>query len=233
MSAIYTSDEYLRTTGETWHAEDSKWKAGQILNIMRKNHLRPDTMAEIGCGAGGILRELSKHLPSKFEGYDIAPRAIEMARQTESNVQFHCADMLETDARFDVLLVIDVFEHIPDYMGFVSQCRGKADYKVYHIPLDLSVSSMLRNSFIPTGGVTPQGRIHLHYFTADWALATLKETGHEIVDYAYTNGSFGVFWQHPSFKTALANVPRWLVSKVSDALSARLFGGYSLLVLAK
>jgi hypothetical protein len=129
--------------------------------------------------------------------------------------------------------VIDVYEHIPDYVGFVEKCRKKADYKIYHIPLDISVSSVLRNSFIPTGGVYPGGRYHIHYFTADWALATLKETGHEIIDHFYTSGSFGGFGLHPSFKTSIANCPRWLFSKFSLPFTARVFGGYSLLVLAR
>ena len=104
------------------------------------------------------------------------------------------------------LLVIDVFEHIPDCMGFVEKCRAKADYKIFHIHLDIHVSSVLRNAFI--GGRYTLG--HLHYFTADSAIATLKDTGHEIVDYFYTNAAFGLFKQHPSLKTAIANDPRWL-----------------------
>jgi SAM-dependent methyltransferase len=235
MSKIYTGDEYLQATSQTWHSEDSPWKAGQILRIISKNGIHPKTIAEIGCGTGGILDELSKqsYLDGvQFEGYDIAPQAIELSRKRESRqCAFSCSDLLSdanTHKHFDILLVIDVFEHIPDYIGFVN----KAEYKIYHIPLDLSVSSVLRNSYIPTGGVFPGGRYHIHYFTADWAIATLKETGHEIVDSFYTNVSF-VFWNHPSLKTAIANCPRWLFSKFSVPFTARVFGGYSLLVLAR
>jgi cyclopropane fatty-acyl-phospholipid synthase-like methyltransferase len=240
MSNIYTSGEYLETTGDTWHSEDSPWKASQVLRIIAKNNLHPKRIAEIGCGAGRILEDLSKQsylADARFEGYDISPQAMELCNRIDStNCQFSCSDLLSdenTQRFFDVLLVIDVFEHVPDYMGFVRKCRVKADYKIYHIPLDLSVSSVLRNSFISAGGVFPGGRSHLHYFTADWAIATLKETGHEIIDYFYTAGSLGVFWQHPSLKLAIANCPRWLFSKLSVSLTARYFGGYSLLVLAK
>ena len=72
-------------------------------------------------------------------------------------------------------------------MGFLEKCRAKAEYKIYHIPLDVHVSSVLRNAFI--GGRYTLG--HLHYFTADSAIATLKDTGHEIVDYLYTNAALG------------------------------------------
>ena len=240
MSNIYTSGEYLEATDQTWHSEDSPWKAGQILQIIRKNNIHPKNIAEIGCGAGRILEELSKQsylADVQFEGYDVSPDAIELCKGIDTkNCRFFCSDLLteeNTHQHFDILLVIDVFEHVPDYIGFVGKCRNKAAYKIYHIPLDIHVSSVLRNSFIPVGGVFPGGRFHLHYFTADWAIATLRETGHEIIDYFYTSGSFGVFWQHPSIKTAIANCPRWLFSKFSLPFTARVFGGYSLLVLAK
>jgi len=240
MSTIYGNGEYLEATGETWHCEDSPWKAGQILRIIRKNDIHPKNVGEIGCGAGRILEELSKQpylRDVQFEGYDISSHAIEICKRIDTkNCNFSCSDLLaeeNTQKYFDILLVIDVFEHIPDYIGFVSKCRNNAEYKIYHIPLDISVSSVLRNSFIPAGGVFPGGRAHIHYFTADWAMATLRETGHEIIDYFYTSGSFGVFWQHPSIKTAIANCPRWLFSKFSLPFTARVFGGYSLLVLAK
>jgi len=239
MSNPYGSGEYLQST-ETWHSEDSPWKARQILRIISRNNLHPTNIGEIGCGAGRILEELSKDSYLKdvqFQGYDISPDAIELTKKIHSrSCNFFCSDLLAEEnsgRRFDILLVIDVFEHIPDYIGFVRKCRTKAAYKIYHIPLDISVSSVLRNSFIPAGGVFPGGRYHLHYFTADWAIATLKETGHEIVDYFYTSGSFWVFRRQPSIKKAIANCPRWLFSRFSVPFTARLFGGYSLLVLAK
>ena len=236
MSNIYETGKYLDATGKTWHSEDSPWKAAQILRILRDNAIQPKNIAEVGCGAGRILVELSKQEYLKdcqFEGYDISPQAIELCEKDTKNCKFFCQDIFagENDKtqQFDILLVIDVFEHVPDYMGFVEKCRHKAGYKIYHIPLDIHASSVLRNAFIRHRYSIG----HLHYFTADSALATLKDTGHEIVDYFYTSGAFGLFVQHPSIKTAIANGPRWLFSKFSLPFTARAFGGYSLLVLAK
>jgi len=234
MSSIYQSGQYLEAT-KSWHAEDAPWKARQIQALMRRNRLHPDTVAEIGCGSGAILRELST-VPelgqARFEGYDISPQAIEMARRLESErVEFFQEDMLAADNRktFDILLVIDVLEHIPDYLGFAERCRAKAAYKIYHIPLDLHVSSVMRNAFLAARYTIG----HIHYFTADSAIDALKDTGHEILDCSYTNIAFGLFGHHPSFKKAVANLPRWLLSRVNLPLAARLMGGWSLLVLAR
>src|SRR3982751_1344828 len=126
MSNVYTSGEYLEATGHTWHSQDSPWKAGQILRIITKNDVHPKSVAEIGCGAGGILAELSQHsylADVQFEGYDISPQAIEFCKRiTAKNCKFSCSDLLaheNSGKNFDLLLIIDVFEHIPDYMGFV------------------------------------------------------------------------------------------------------------------
>jgi cyclopropane fatty-acyl-phospholipid synthase-like methyltransferase len=221
----------------SWHSEDAPWKALQISKIIERNNLQARCIVEIGCGSGKILEELAEKPYFKnveFEGYDISPQAIEICRKSlGKRCSFFCEDLLTSPRNaareIDILLAIDVFEHVPDYLGFIEKCKALAKYKVYHIPLDLHVSSVLRGSFV-------QARYsvgHLHYFSEESALATLKDTGHEIVDCFYTNGAFGLFKQHPSLKRAIANAPRWLVSLTSERLSARLLGGYSLMVLAK
>ena len=176
MKSIYTSGDYLATT-ETWHTEDSPWKANQIAKIITDAGIVPRTIAEIGCGGGMNLRELAdkkslEHV--QFTGYDISPQAIALSQQiNHQQINFFCDDLLSTSNvdHFDILMAVDVFEHVPDYMGFLEKCRQKADYKIYHIPLDLHVSSVLRNAFI-----THRYSIgHIHYFTADSALATLRD----------------------------------------------------------
>ena len=233
MKSIYENGKYLESN-RTWHAEDSEWKAQKIARIAEKNEIHPRSILEVGCGAGGILRSLQRTAyfhGVKFVGYDISPQAIAMAnKECTPGISFVNEDILENkEIYFDILLLIDVFEHIEDYMGFLKKCRNKAEYKIFHIPLDIHASAVIRNSFI--NGRYSLG--HLHYFTADSALATLRDTGYEIVDTYYTNPTFGLFRQHPSIKTAIANGPRWLLSWLSVAFSARMLGGYSLLVLAK
>ena len=236
MSNVYESGEYFRNTGKTWHSEDSPWKAKQIVQIIQDNQIQPRTIVEVGCGAGHILVELSKNdvlQNCEFKGFDISQQAIEICDVNAKNCEFYCQDYVAQDIVNltvpDILLVVDVFEHVPDYLGFIEKCKDRAKFKIYHIPLDIHVSGVLRNSFINTRSNLG----HLHYFTADSALATLRDTGHEILDCSYTDGSLGLFKQHPSIKRAIGNIPRYLLSKFSVPITARIFGGYSLLVLTK
>jgi SAM-dependent methyltransferase len=234
MSQLYTSGAYSESN-PTWHQEDSPWKALQIDRVLRRNRIEYSSVAEIGCGAGGVLRALEADDETgsrRYYGFDIAPEAIAIARRHESErTRFFERDVLGdgTEEKFDVMLAVDVFEHVPDYIGFLERLRDTATYNVFHIPLDLHVSAMLRNSFLET-----RRRFgHLHYFTADSALATLRDTGYEILDFEYTSGATELFREHPSVRKLIANIPRYCVSRFSVPLASRWFGGYSLLVLAK
>lgn len=230
MSDIYQDGTYARSN-PTWHEEDSPWKAQQILRMLRRHHLKPRTIAEIGCGAGGILSELEQRLDfdAQLHGYDIAAVAIDKAREKEKQrLHFHEEDLLAGGQYFDLLLVIDVVEHVPNYLDFLEKCRGKARHKIYHIPLEIHVSSVLR------GRVTSARKSvgHIHYFSAESALASLEDTGHSIVDYTFTPGAIALAELHPSFRRSVANLGRRVVSLVSEPMSSRIFGGSSLLVLA-
>jgi SAM-dependent methyltransferase len=231
LEGRYIDGTYLANNPK-WGMDDSPWKAEQIHRILARNRLSPLTIAEIGCGAGRILADLQRYFPkATCDGYDISPQAHDIAQQLSGErLRFHLADMLsEPTPAYDLLLLIDVFEHVPDYLGFLSKCKDKASHKVLHIPLDMHVSAVLRDAQMDA-----RNRLgHLHYFSATTALATLRDTGYEIIDSFYTAGNINLFKYHPTLRKALANVPRWLIAKVSEAWAAKLLGGYSLMVLAK
>ena len=72
---------------------------------------------------------------------------------------------------------------------------------------------------------------HVHYFYKETALATLKSTGYEIVDWRYTHASQEL--PNRPLGMRLLNLPRAIMQKVNADLSVRLLGGSSLLVIAK
>jgi 2-polyprenyl-3-methyl-5-hydroxy-6-metoxy-1,4-benzoquinol methylase len=65
-----------------------------------------------------------------FSGYEVSPQAFEICSKKEkSNLLFVFGDLLnEEKAYFDVVLAIDVFEHVEDYLGFVRGLRTKGRY---------------------------------------------------------------------------------------------------------
>jgi ubiquinone/menaquinone biosynthesis C-methylase UbiE len=229
---MYTDGSYA-ANNPTWHEEDALFKAKYIARMLERNRVPFQTVAEIGTGSGAILVNLRKAINRddvKWFGYDIAPEPLAKAAATApAGVEFHCQNLLELDAQFDVLVIADVIEHIPDYMNFAADCQRKATYKVYHIPLDVHAMAVVRDSFDE-----PRKSIgHLHYFTQRTALATLRDTGHELIDAQLTPGALELSRIHCSFRRTLANMPRRVIGAFSPSLATRLFGGWSLLVLAK
>lgn len=226
---IYSEEnsEYLRNNPD-WHVEDSPWKAKQILKMLVRNSLHPKSIAEVGCGAGEILNQLYYSLPDdiRFAGYDISIDAINLARQrTKDRLDFRNEDFTITGDNFDLLLMIDVFEHVEDYMGFLRSCKErKTKYVMFHIPLDIAVDAVLRNKLM--AGRKYVG--HLHYFTKETALATLKDCEYEIIDFFYTAGTLEL----PRFKS-LIFLPARIMYKINKDLGVKLFSGFSLMVLAK
>ena len=231
MKGIYEDGTYL-DNNPLWHEEDSPWKARQIRNIIENNSLNPKRICEVGCGAGEILNQLSVHYGDNIEfvGYEISPQAFELcSKKSKANLIFKLSDLLkDSDSCFDIVMAIDVLEHVEDYFSFLRHLRERAEYKIFHIPLDLSVQTVLRSSPIIKGRRSVG---HIHYFTKETALETLKDTGYEIIDYFYTAGSLEL--PNRGWKANLLKIPRKLAFSANKDLAVRLLGGYSLMVLAR
>ncbi len=229
-TTIYTDGTYLRNNPD-WHVDDSAWKARHIAAILERNGVIPKTVAEIGCGAGEVLRNLAAHLPSgtQFHGYEISPDAYRLCSlKSGGNFEYKLANLLEEPASYDLAMAIDVFEHVEDYFGFLRRMRTKAEYKLFHIPLDLSALALLRGSPLLDARRSVG---HIHYFSKETALAALEDTGHQVMDWCYTSGRTelpGIGW-----KSRLMKLPRQALFGVSPDMAVRSLGGYSLLALAK
>jgi len=231
MKNIYEDGIYLENNPK-WHEEDSPWKAKQITKMLNKHNIIPLRVCEVGCGAGEILNCLAKNSKDGFlfYGYDISPQAFEICSKKEKhNLHFFLKDLFDEEGlTFDMVMAIDVFEHVEDYFGFLRNLKDKGIYKIFHIPLDLSVQWVLRSSPILKGRSSVG---HIHYFTKETALATLKDTGYEVVDYFYTNSALEL--TNRGWKANLMKLPRRFFFSLHHDLAVRILGGFSLLVLAK
>ena len=228
MSDLYSSGEYASRNPQ-WHQEHSQWKAMQVRRMMEKYNIRPKRLAEVGCGAGGILENLHRQLEPQPDcvGYEISPQAFSMAQQREANgLHYHYgAPGPEVDP-YDVLLAMDVFEHVEDYLGFIRDLQPLATWKIFHIPLDLSVLSVAKPLYLKLA-LEQVG--HLHYFTRETALASLELAGLKVRDWFFTSVELD---QGVHGRKRLQVLRKFLFSKNAD-LAARWLGGFSLLVLAE
>jgi len=230
MDSIYTNGTYLRNN-PVWHADDSAWKAGHIATMLERHALAPQSVCEIGCGAGEILRALSTSLDAKtrFVGYEISSDAYQLCRdKANGRMQFHLANLLDADECFDLVMAIDVFEHVEDYFAFLRKLRTKGRHKIFHIPLELSAQMVARGRPLLEARRSVG---HLHHFSKETALATLEDCGYRVIDHFYTSGRTEL--GNLGWKTQLLKWPREALYRVNPDAAARVLGGYSLLVLAQ
>ena len=229
LEELYTSGVYLEKN-PNWHVEESPWKVQHIMPMMKRQHLMPETVCEVGCGAGEVLRQLQAHISdASFWGYDISPQAFEMCKEkANERLHFKLADMRqEQDVFFDLLLVLDVIEHLEDYFSFLRDIKLKSRYKLFHIPLEVSVQGVLRGKiFIRNRELHG----HLHHFTKETALRTLEDVGYEVLDYSYSPE-----FEMPTtlLQTKLMKLPRKLFFTLQKDWAVRVLGGTRLLVLAQ
>ena len=227
--SIYQNGEYLKNN-PGWHASDSPWKAAQINRMITKNDLHFSSIVEVGCGAGRIISDLANLYPGKqVVGYDISPDVSAFWPPDPPNgLRFVNDDFQNANELYDILLLIDVFEHVENYIDFLKKMNGRSRYYVFHIPLDMSVVGLLRNK--PIEARAKLG--HLHYFSKDTALETLTHCGFRVLDWCYTSVAIEVP-SHMRLRRRLMNLLRRPIFAACPDFASKVLGGWSVLVLAE
>lgn len=226
----YTGGDYL-SCNPSWDLEDSPWKALRTLEILEEVRFRPSSICEVGCGAGGVLAEIRRAFAeAELVGYDIASDAAKFwPRHAWADISFKKGDFfLLNRRRFDLLLILDVIEHLENPFDFLLRLREFGRAFVFHIPLDLSAINVLRERPL----LRARSRVgHVHFFTKEIALSLLKECGYHVLASRYTGAAFSS--PKRTFKARLAAFPRRLMYRANKDFGVRLLGGETLMVLAR
>lgn len=230
MKDIYNNNTYLNNN-PTWHQEDAPFKVSKIITLLERNHITFQTVSEIGCGSGEILVQLAPklHNVTNFFGYDISKDAINIAKKKETDkIKFAVKNIASKNENcfYDLLLVIDVVEHIDNYFEFLDEIVSKGQYTIFHIPLDMCMWSLFREQML----IESKKRVgHIHNFTEDFIKDILSDYGFEIIDQIYTPPTFKTL----SFKQKVVNIIRKVIFKIDKKFCTKTLGGYSILLLTK
>lgn len=209
-----------------WHLEDAPDKVAAVLTSVRRAGLRPRSVCDVGCGAGEVLVQLHRQLGTeRAKGYDISSHAIAMANERAgAGVEFAEGDAAADPERFDLMLLLDVIEHVPDPVGFLRTLRPKAPVAIINVPLELSALKVLSAESLARGR---RALGHVHYFNEAVAREALAEAGYDVVD----------AWFDPPGRTPgsrrLLRASQRVLSRVNAPLAARTIGGSSLMMTAR
>ena len=230
MNTIYNDNTYLNNN-PNWHQEDAPFKAGKIIQLLNRNKIDFKSVCEIGCGSGEILVQLSNGLPEgiQYTGVDISEAAIKIAKPKENDhIRFLQTDITNTSipVPYDLLLVIDVIEHIEDYFSFLKNIANKGKYTLLHIPLDMCVWSLFREKML----IESKERVgHIHNFTEEFVLSILTDYGYTIIDKIYTPPLL----KNGGVKQKIIHSIRRLLYAINPKFATKTIGGYSIMVLVE
>jgi SAM-dependent methyltransferase len=159
--------------------------------------LRPQSVLDVGCGDGFLLGLLGPAIPRR-KGIDASERAVLLARAMHPDVEFAVGDLASLDEVFDVVLAIEILEHVPDV-----EVAGV----LRHTARLLRPGGSLLVS-VPTTNMQLTPKHHRHY---DRALLErqVESSGAPLalasVEYVYRKSLLVDFW------TALTNNRYWIV----------------------
>ena len=235
---LYLSGEYTKKN-HSYHSEDSRFKWKNFAKILKKSNLNlnaVNSIVDVGCGGGQVIVQAKNsslfNSQCIFEGYDINPDAISIAKKEPSKVSFVNEDFINCkEVKRDLIIAADVFEHIQDTYNFLAKLKDKGNFFLFNIPLEISLLSMVRKKNIFRHSYDNVG--HLHFYTKRTALLTLENIGFKILNYNLVNNRFEELRNKKKITSLIISIPQFIIEKFSQNLACSIFGGYSMVVLAK
>ena len=163
----------------------SDWKVRELVRLV-PGKMVFNNVLEVGCAFGVLLDNISGRLNIKTRtGVDISGENIRTAKKDwpecnffNGTVEEFISDMKPNiqDYRFDLVVLSDIVEHIPDDLGFMKTIRGISSYVLLNLPLEKSISTRKR----VYGESDPSG--HLRCYDKELAINLINEAGFKVLN---------------------------------------------------
>ncbi len=190
----YSTDEYYRLN-PSLHTEDSLFKARAIINLIEqlpvsklfgKGQVK---ILDVGGGAGVLSFLICEYLARQGArvdsiAYDLSRGSLKKQLENNRHISLATSDFeaVKCGAPYDLILLVDVIEHIEENHDFAEQINELATYVIYNIPLEKNLIDFLK--YLKSLGNYYQMREdtlgHLHFYSLRGVKRFLK-AHHEIV----------------------------------------------------
>lgn len=162
----------------------SDWKVRKLVQLIPAD-FKAEIVLEVGCAFGVLLNNIADRLRLKARiGVDISSKNIEAAKKLFPDCiffqgtfeEFISAQSVEIkDSRFDLIVLSDIIEHLPDDLGFLKTVSNYSSFVLLNLPLEKSLSTRNREY----GEQDPSG--HLRCYDEAIAIQLVTKAGFEIV----------------------------------------------------
>ena len=195
---IYNNGTYLEKN-KTIHSEDSEYKFSYIKKLIKEIDFSNTTVKvlDVGGGAGLIGKFLCEYIISQnktveFYALDLSLKMLEIQKINNKNIVKTYALPLDelNEKNFDLILMIDVIEHIPNKEITSKLLNTLTKNIIYNIPLELNLFDRLRNYYMKGNYYKIQTKTigHIHFFSYLSALRFVEKY-HKLKKYYFADYS--------------------------------------------
>jgi hypothetical protein len=159
-------------------------------------------------------------------GFDISQEALNKARSLFPDLEFERASVFEIERTFDIVLVVDVLEHLESPVAFLHRCLSLARVIVIHLPLDENLWGKLlhgKSYYEYLRG----DRGHVKFFDKTRGFRLIRAAGGDLLAWKYTPWGLEHDFDH-SRTGMMVRILRRISFHISMDLGVRVFGGASL-----
>ncbi len=248
ISNLYLTDEYINNN-PSLHREDSSWKVSKIIpfvdTVIGRINKTEINALDVGGGAGLILSAVSSHIEKKYGkkvnkfALDLSPAMLEIQREENPDLKKALNESISNtslnDRKIDLVLMIDVLEHIPNPSDALIELRRISRYVIFKVPLENNLCLIIKN-FITRNRAKKKAAAaigHINFYTFGSLKSEIeKYLGREIVS-SFTN-VFDYFPQSKEKKSVMKlcyHFAASLVFKLSPRLCSLLFNDFVMILV--
>ena len=132
---------YKLATRLAIRAEDGLHPKHRLMNYHKffvDNVSPEDTVLDIGCGNGALTFDVAKKA-KRIIGIDLSKKNIKIAKEkfSRENIEYIQGDILKSlpDEKFDVIILSNILEHIPNRIEFLENLKNKAQKFLIREPM--------------------------------------------------------------------------------------------------
>jgi SAM-dependent methyltransferase len=124
--------------------EVQEFKIPNLLTVLPKG-FKYESVAEIGCATGELIATFPGASIKLRVGFDLSRMNIDAAKARFPGTTFRCDDFRSYSEHFDLIIVSDVLEHVPDDVQFLRDAAKLGRLVLVNLPLEKCLTSLFRN----------------------------------------------------------------------------------------
>jgi SAM-dependent methyltransferase len=208
-----------------WRALGARSKAVHVRALCARAGLHPATLAEIGCGDGALLAELTGLAPV-LDGFELSPPAAELARARGVARRVEVFDGVEVpaeDGAYDLAVLSHVLEHVPEPMTLLREAARVAPAVLVEVPLEDNRSARREEKRAEAARIG-----HVQFFDRAAVQALFRVAGLRIVaeltdPLPYAHHAFFASGRSEQLTAALKSGTRRAAWRIAPRTAERLF----------